>query len=127
VTTFTPPASSTGWTFGDNSKNNNGNGHFGCTAQKGFGGWLCATGAKADGPLTLTAGTPYDFMFSGSYVGTVTTPFDLMPNGFVGGTHFGVSRNMTPTTPVVPEPSSLLLLGSGLIGMGTLVRRKMRR
>jgi hypothetical protein len=34
------------------------------------------------------------------------------------------SYGSTNTTPPVPEPSSLLLLGSGLVGLAGMVRRK---
>lgn len=49
------------------------------------------------------------------------------PNGKEDSTPFTnaglIGRSLPPP---VPEPSSLVLFGSGLIGMGTLVRRKMR-
>ncbi|MBM4350645.1 MAG: PEP-CTERM sorting domain-containing protein [Deltaproteobacteria bacterium] len=32
-----------------------------------------------------------------------------------------------PIIPIVPEPSTLLLLGSGIIGLGCLVRKRMKK
>jgi hypothetical protein len=43
-----------------------------------------------------------------------------------GGETFSLSTSSTPP-PSTPEPSSLLLLGSGILGMAGVVRRKLNR
>ena len=103
------------WSELDNAKINNSGGS-GCTVQTGFGGWLCASGTT---PLTLMPNGSFDFMFSGTYTGTMTTPFDLMANGLIGTNKYAVSDNM-----VAPEPSSMLFLGLGLSGAAFLRRLK---
>ena len=102
------------WSELDNAKINNSS--IGCSAGTGFGGWLCASGTT---PLTLSPNGSFDFMFSGTYTGTMTTPFDLMANGLIGTNKYAVSDNMT-----APEPSSMLFLGVGLSGAAFLRRLK---
>ena len=103
------------WTELDNAKINN-NGTVGCSLGNGFGGWLCASGTT---PLTLLPNGSFDFLFAGTYTGSMTTPFDLMANGLVGTNKYAVSDNM-----VAPEPSSMLFLGLGLSGAAFLRRLK---
>lgn len=73
------------------------------TFAMGYGQDAVATGCTTDrhGKTTCTGGySPYD------------TPFTEA--GITGMTH------------KVPEPASLLMFGSGLLGLGTLLRRKLR-
>lgn len=47
---------------------------------------------------------------------------------FTDDTDTGINFNMQiAALPSVPEPSSMLLMGSGLLGIGTILRRRLRR
>jgi PEP-CTERM motif len=60
--------------------------------------------------------TAWDFLAGGSAC-----------DGIGNGNCFSFSANGTPGPPTVPEPSSLALFGSGLMAVGTIVRRKVTR
>lgn len=120
-----------GWTESDNAKINN-SGPSQCTAGNGFGGWLCASGGgtAANSILLAANGGTVTLTFTGTFTGSVTTPFELMANGGTNNTTgnnsaFTISSAMTTNAPtVIPEPTSLLLLGSGLLSLGVALRKR---
>jgi hypothetical protein len=73
----------------------------------------CITGMNAIIPLNLTTGT-------------YTMVIDAYQ--LVGGSPFGVMYAGTLNTggPSIPEPASYMLMGLGLAGLGTLMRRRKR-
>ena len=129
---FTSPLPS-GWSDVLNSNGSNGTNDCKSGQQSG---WLCASdGGVIGNAAVISAGGSLTFTFSGTVTGT--TPLgtlDMQASGCpVAGTcgsndnhgQWAVSQPMT--TASVPEPASMLLLGSGLSALGLFGRRKFRK
>lgn len=79
-----------------------------------FSGFTCTGGCLVGTPL---------FSFSGTFSGPVALHFTSFD--FNGETRYQL-RTATASFSTVPEPASVLLLGTGLLGIAGAVRRKLK-
>ncbi len=139
----------TGFEFFGNTKQNNGSG---TTCSSGVGGWLCvdyASGQSLPNFDTIAANGTLTYVINGTFTGSLDTDPHLMAQGcvdtsqtftyttgtgkdkvnhtlncpFNGSGSYNISLDGTPGQ--VPEPGSLMLFGTGLLGMAGFLRRKL--
>jgi len=86
------------------------------------------------GVTGCTMGTCLDVTGNGFFTGSGPVNYDSSPASFTftsqelpGQTSTTFSASAIATPSVVPEPSTLALLGSGVIGLAGIVRRRMSR
>jgi len=71
--------------------------------------------------LVAWFGLPADSKF---VFGPATTHVDVNGGALDGGAFSGATSSTDVSNTVVPEPGSMMLFGSGLVGLSTLVRRR---
>ncbi|MDE3178676.1 MAG: PEP-CTERM sorting domain-containing protein [Acidobacteriota bacterium] len=123
------PSFAAGIPSGESVSLNGLNGNFGLGPSHLVIGAACTGGNYCDADGSIAGNGPHNPMYQGTLTFTIT--------GFTGITSsttasnavfsFGTTAGDDVPGSVVPEPASLLLFGTGLLGLGLIVRRKFAR
>jgi hypothetical protein len=87
-----------------------------------------ATFTSCNAPNPGSTSTTEDFTFSGGDIASgdyLVFTWNNFPTGDQNQGPLNFAFTATPETAATPEPGSLLLLGSGLLSLGCLIRRKL--
>jgi len=95
---------------------------------------LGVTSGTYDNTLDLTQASSFNPSFVSAHGGTLSAAEAALAGGFLNGTtYLNIHTNVFPGGEIrgflrpTPEPSTLFMLGSGLLGLGGLARKKLLR
>ena len=119
------------WIAVAGAKIDNGNPGLGCNPSNGAAGWICGSALTMADVLKIGAGQNFSTNFAGLFQNgtSVLGAFDLMAHGLTdvnnSNSKWAISQGFDWHLIQIPEPTSLSVIGSGLLSAGILLRRKL--